>query len=334
MALLKFLKGDYSKVNTTAIAEGQILVCSDTSEMFVDVAADKRIRIGDFSVVANVAALEALDATTIPTSRLYYIEANNTFAKSNGTNWVTINQQRTKEELIELLELQDLADIIAKKHEHINQAVLDGITIQNVIAWNGAEKNIINSVNPTQFIIDENRNLALLDIPMAKIAGLMSALENKVSKVDGSRLLTEAEAEKLEKLVIGENGSVEISGTIAAGNVEGLGDWITVRAGILKGLSENNLTDALIEKLNGIESNAQANSIEEITIEGKPLVISNKIIDIPIATLEQCGVVKSSAIENKVAINDDGTMEVNSINVNKLTQTDGDTLILYSGTSV
>ena len=58
MALLKFLKGNYSNLSNAAIAEGQILVCGDTGEMFVDVAADKRVKIGDFITVANIAALE------------------------------------------------------------------------------------------------------------------------------------------------------------------------------------------------------------------------------------------------------------------------------------
>jgi hypothetical protein len=36
---------------------------------------------------------------------------------------------------------------------------------------------------------------------------------------------------------------------------------------------------------------------------------------------------------NKIAVNEDGTMEVNSLNVNKLVQNDSDTLILNGGAS-
>ena len=99
MALLKFLKGNYSSLSTKAIAEGQVLICGDTGEMFVDVAADKRIKIGDFVVVSTVEALEALDATVVPTSRLYYVEDGNILARSNGTGWVQINKQKTLAEL-------------------------------------------------------------------------------------------------------------------------------------------------------------------------------------------------------------------------------------------
>ena len=99
MALLKFLKGNYTSLSTKAISEGQILICGDTGEMFVDVAADKRVKIGDFSVVANIAALEALDASAVPTSRLYYVEDGNILARSNGTSWIQINKQKTLAEL-------------------------------------------------------------------------------------------------------------------------------------------------------------------------------------------------------------------------------------------
>ena len=64
MALLKFLKGNYSSLNNRAIAEGQVLICGDTGEMFVDIASDKRIKIGDFVVIPTLEALEALNKKT------------------------------------------------------------------------------------------------------------------------------------------------------------------------------------------------------------------------------------------------------------------------------
>ena len=92
MALLKFLKGNYSSLSSAAIAEGQILICGDTGEMFVDVAADKRVKIGDYVTVANLDALFAIDATSVPTSRLYYVEGANILARSNGATWDQINK--------------------------------------------------------------------------------------------------------------------------------------------------------------------------------------------------------------------------------------------------
>ena len=42
------------------------------------------------------------------------------------------------------------------------------------------------------------------------------------------------------------------------------------------------------------------------------------------------GAVKSSDEQNKIKVLDDGTMEVNSLNINKLVQNEGDILVLSS----
>lgn len=105
MALLKFLKGSYSSLNNAAIAEGQVLICSDTREMFVDIDASTRIKIGDFITVANMDALPS--ASTVPTSRLYYVEEGNILARSNGTEWIQINKQRTADEVKALIGLSN-----------------------------------------------------------------------------------------------------------------------------------------------------------------------------------------------------------------------------------
>jgi len=197
----------------------------------------------------------------------------------------------------------------------------------------GSEKNIIASVDTNQFSIDGNRNLTLQDIAIGKVTGLTEALAGKVEKVEGSRLLTSDEATKLEKLVLGDNGEVEVSGKVAAGNVEGLDAWITNHAASLEGLSENNLTDALVEKLNAIEAGAQVNKIENISINDTPIVISNKTANIPIAAAGILGVVTSSTEMNKVTVAADGTMEVNTISVSKLVQNEGESLVLNGGSA-
>lgn len=193
----------------------------------------------------------------------------------------------------------------------------------------GAEKNVIATVDNAQFGLDSNRHLTLLDIAMSKVTGLADALAGKVEKVEGSRLLTADEATKLEKLVLGENGEVSVSGKVAAGNVEGLEDWITARAGTLKGLTENNFTDALVAKLNGIEEGAEVNDIVAITLGGgtTTLAIANRTVDIPVATTEALGVVKASS-EVTVAAN--GTLSIGTISTDKLVQGE-QTLILNGG---
>lgn len=50
--------------------------------------------------------------------------------------------------------------------------------------------------------------------------------------------------------------------------------------------------------------------------------------NVPIGDATTAGIVKSSDSENMVTIGKDGTMEVASLNVNKLKQDDGDYIIL------
>lgn len=268
---------------------------------------------------------------------------------------------------------QGLVDAVAERvdelekidHSHDNADVIDGITEEQVAAWDEAEKNVVASVDESQFAVDTDRKLTLLDIAQSKISGLKNAAGNDISledalagKIDKNgtdRLITLDEAAKLELLVIDEEtGQAAISGTVNANQVQGLSDLLDKRVEKVEGmgLSANNFTDTLLGKLNGIQEGAQVNVIEVIKFNGATVTVGeDKVADItyalPIADADTLGGVKSvdaiigedgkltnaSAIENKISVADDGTMEVNSLNVNKLVQTDGDTLILNGGSA-
>lgn len=144
----------------------------------------------------------------------------------------------------------------------------------------GAEKNIINSVDVAQFAVDETRKLTMKPIAIEKITGLSAAIDSKVDKVEGSRLITSDEATKLGKLVLSEDGTVEISGEINASNVKELGTWITTNRDTIPGLLS--ATDAT--KIAGIESGAQVNIVESVSINGIDLVAEDKKVNIPLAT--------------------------------------------------
>lgn len=168
-------------------------------------------------------------------------------------------------------------------------------------------------------------------------------LGNKVDKVTGSSLVQDTLITKLEGLADIKSvaaGELAISGTgelsvtaIAQNKVTGLVDALAgkVNTEAGKGLSTNDFTTPLLEKLNGIEAGAEVNVIESVNINNTPLDITAKAVNIPIGSSTVLGVVMGSADENKIAIGSDGTMEVNSVNVNKLVQTVGDTLVLNGG---
>ena len=197
----------------------------------------------------------------------------------------------------------------------------------------GAQKNVINSVEDTEFSVDTAGKLSIKAVAQDKVTGLAGALsaidtkfDTKVDKVEGSRLLTTSEAQKLEKLVLNEDGSVEVSGEVAAGNVKGLGEWITTHRADTAGL----FSATQEAKLEGIASGAQVNVLEGIQVANNDLSVVDKKVNIPIAA-DQLGVVLSSTGDDKVKVEADGTMSVNNLSIDKLVQPAETVLVLDGG---
>lgn len=180
-----------------------------------------------------------------------------------------------------------------------------------------------------ELLLGEDGQLSVQEIAQAKVTGLIDALDGKVDKVAGSRLMTTEEANKLAKLVLNADGSVGLSGTVNAENVQGLTALLDGK--VDKADGARLLLETEGTKLEGIEAGAQVNKIERVKINGTELEITDKAVDIPLATAQAAGVVLGTDVENGIAVAADGTMSVNSLNVNKLTQTDGEVLVLYGG---
>lgn len=89
-------------------------------------------------------------------------------------------------------------------------------------------------------------------------------------------------------------------------------------------------TAAEATKLAGIAEGAQVNVIEFIKLNGTALNIDAKAVNIPLVTADTAGIVISSADENTISYAN-GIGTVNSLNVNKLAQTEGDVLIIDGG---
>lgn len=110
-------------------------------------------------------------------------------------------------------------------------------------------------------------------------------LKGKVDKVDGSRLISNSEADKLNSLLhikavdgslnfdvsTGQLGVKEVS----AEQVKELGAWITSHINVVKGLSEENFTTQYAQKLAGIQEGAEKNYVRstseefEVTTDGQ-----------------------------------------------------------------
>lgn len=146
-----------------------------------------------------------------------------------------------------------------------------------------------------------------------------------------------------ENLTVGDVYNVEAAdsqnGVKAGDNVawngttwDVLGGTVDLSAYVEKEENARLMTNAEGTKLAGIEEDAEANIIEIVKLNGEALTVTDKSVDIPVAG-DSLGVVKSSTEENKVSVAENGEMTVNSVNVNKLIQTENETLILNGGTA-
>lgn len=84
-----------------------------------------------------------------------------------------------------------------------------------------------------------------------------------------------------------------------------------------------------LSKLQDIKENA----ITTVMLNGQPVSSTNNVLNLPLASGDVIGLVKGTDPHaadsvNKVAINDDGTMEVISLSVTKLNQDEDNTIVL------
>ena len=157
------------------------------------------------------------------------------------------------------------------------------------------------------------------------LAALTATVDGKVDKVTSEingeqvpwTLLSPTNKTKLDNLVLNEDGTVGISGSVAAEKVTGLADWVTGQRDGTPGL----LSVADEAKLDGIAEGAQVNVIEAIKLAGQTenLAIIDKVVELPFATGEVAGIVKTSA---EIGLDSNNALEVKSLNVNKLVQTE------------
>ena len=252
-----------------------------------------------------------------------------------GSTYATIEEMNKKAAQDDLDTTNDnlgklterVGSLEATDHTHANKDVLDGITAEKVANWDKAEENLVKSVKEGELAVSDTGELSVVAIPQDKVTGLADKfadlegdIAGKVDAKSGYGLISDGDLAKLTKL--------NADGTLAAENVTGLDTWINNNRETVGGL----LSAADETKLDSIAAGAQVNIIEGVSVAGGQLTPdANKIVDIPFATNAVYGVVKGVEAVNSVMINTSNQMEVHSLNVNKLVQDEGDTLILNGG---
>ena len=167
-------------------------------------------------------------------------------------------------------------------------------------------------------IIDENTNNINVYSIQDK-SGNLKPIGTSSSGDNTTIIKDEKDIFRLKGFDAAEIGSQLIKGA------DGTLSWVVPSTETVDGLQT--IISTLQNDVNGI--NDVLFPIEE---GSKPLlsrieILENKINDVNILDI------KTSEDDNKISITEDGTMEVNNINVNKLVQTEGEQVILNGGNS-
>lgn len=286
----------------------------------IELIGDTSVDLTDYAKTTDVnTALESYAKTTVTDNLANQIAANTTAIgnKADATVVETLSGKVDKN----IGDITALTEAVNGKASQADLTALtttvDGHTADlATLTQTVAGKADASAVTELTTKVTKNTN---------DLAALTTAVDGKVDKVtsevDGNQvawtLLSPTNKAKLDNLVLNEDGTVGISGSVAAEKVTGLADWVTGQRDGTPGL----LSVADEAKLDGIAEGAQVNVIEAIKLAGQTenLAIIDKVVELPFATGEVAGIVKTSA---EVGLDSNNALEVKSLNVNKLVQTE------------
>lgn len=214
MALINFKKGLLASLPST-YAEGTFYVTTDERAIYLDVADDKRIRLGDFQEFADLAALEA--NANPSTSALYYITDGNILAKWDGAKYVQINVQKTLAEL-----------------GGVSEATFNALASKvNALEVIGGQANVIETVKVNGTALTVTDKAVDVIVPTGALASkdsvaktdltseLSAEIDNKVVKENGKSLISDSEITRLAGMSDGAN-KVEASETNGSIKIDGV----------------------------------------------------------------------------------------------------------------
>ena len=286
----------------------------------IELIGDTSVDLTDYAKTADInTALESYAKTTVTDDLATQIAANATaISQKADTTVVETLSGKVDKNIGDITALTEAVNGKANQNDltalttTVEGHTADLATLTNTVAG----KADASAVTELTTKVTKNTN---------DLAALTTTVDGKVDKVtsevDGKQvawtLLSPTNKTKLDNLVLNEDGTVGISGSVAAEKVTGLADWVTGQRDSTPGL----LSAADEAKLDGIAEGAQVNVIEAIKLAGQTenLAIIDKVVELPFATGEVAGIVKTSA---EIGLDANNALEVKSLNVKKLVQTE------------
>lgn len=214
----------------------------------------------------------------------------------------------TKEELTVGLE-DKVSKVVGKQLSTEDYTTAEKTKLEGI--QEGAQVNTIDGVSGEFEISADGKVLSVKEVASSKISGLADELDSKVDKVEGSSLVEDTDIAKLKGLA-----------NIKSANAN---EFNISEAG------ELGIKEISVDKVTGLATEL-GKKIEGIKLNGVATTPKEGVVDIPVATEEVAGLVKSSASDelNGVQVSAEGKMSIAKLSMANL-EPDTETVFVLDG---
>ena len=279
--------------------EADYLKSDDKTELNNAIAAETAAR--EAALTAETAAREAA-VKAVADSLTAETAAREAAVKTVADNLTAETEARESADSALSGRLDSLEAISGQSHTHANKDVLDGITKDKVDAWDAIAEggtvtlNTNETATPgylkTYEIFQGDKSIGKIDIPKDLVVTSGQVVEENGAKY--LRLTIANQAAPVDIAVADlahvytQGNGIEISsGDVVSAKVVAANGLSLGANGIAMGLADGSNNGAMsstdFTKLGTIEASAQTNVIETVKVDGVPLVVTDKAVDVALA---------------------------------------------------
>lgn len=294
-----YLKSDdKTELNNAITAETAAREAALTAETAAREAAVKAVAD---NLTAETAAREAA-VKTVADNLAAETTAREAAVKTVADNLTAETEARESADSALSGRLASLEAISGQSHTHANKDVLDGITQDKVNAWDAIAEGGTVTLNTnetatagylkTYEIFQGGNSIGKIDIPKDLVVTKGEVIEKEGAKylrltIANQDAPVDIAVADLAHVYTQGNGIEISSGDIVSAKVVAANGLSLGTNGIAMGLADgsNNgaMSSADFTKLGTIEASAQTNVIETVKVDGVPLVVTDKAVDVVLA---------------------------------------------------
>ena len=282
-----------------AAIEADYLKSDDKTELNNAIAAETAAR--EAALTAETAAREAA-VKTVADNLAAETTAREAAVKTVADNLTAETEARESADSALSGRLASLEAISGQSHTHANKDVLDGITQDKVNAWDAIAEGGTVTLNTnetatagylkTYEIFQGGNSIGKIDIPKDLVVTKGEVIEKEGAKylrltIANQDAPVDIAVADLAHVYTQGNGIEISSGDVVSAKVVAANGLSLGTNGIAMGLADgsNNgaMSSADFTKLGTIEASAQTNVIETVKVDGVPLVVTDKAVDVALA---------------------------------------------------